>query len=375
MKTTKQFLMVVMLLGLATTVMAQNGKISPVYIPGANLDTQNIVKTSTSNNPVSTSKSSSYFGTTGSSTNPKTTSSSSITGCDCGGSGCDSGGCGCGQGGFDSVGKNYLDCGCDSGNCGCGGRGRLGGGLFGAVRNLIPVKLSFNQQGDCGCDECTPGNCQTFGGGLLPFKARLCSNHCCRYVSVFGGYVDLEDYDGMAAASRLIEFNGGWQFGIKRGRIFNNGVRLESEFSFRHNTNDVYSLGNFVGPDFVAMSTVDATGSVYHVSNMTNVLKDLDSLATNGVTPYVGFGLGGVYADGEIETALPTFDFISDYAFAYQLIVGLNRRVSNNVSAFAEYKYFGSSGVEVQDGTGAVVGEFDLQSNNLLFGLQFIRPR
>ena len=392
MNTKKQFLIGIMLVGLATTVVAQESKISPVYIPGTKLDAKKTIKTSTSKSTTGITKSStspSYFGTTGSSISnrlpvvPAKSATSQCTGCDCGSSGCDSGGCdsggigcNCGQGGYDGVGKNYLDCGCDSGSCGCGGgRSRVGSSFFGAVRNLIPIKVSFNRQGEGGCEGTNPGNCQTFGGRLLPFTARLCSNHCARYISLFGGYVDLEDYDGVLPPdTRLIDFNGGWQLGLKRGRIFDNGIRLESEFTFRHNTNDSYSLGNFVGMDFVPTMTVDATDSIFQISNLTNVLFDLQNFSTDRTTPYVGFGLGGVYADGDIVTALPTNDSIDDYAFAYQLIVGLNRRINDTVSGFAEFRHFGSSGVDVENAAGMMVGEFDLQSNNLIFGLQFIRP-
>ena len=172
--------------------------------------------------------------------------------------------------------------------------------------------------------------------------------------------------------TRLIEFNGGWQLGIKRGRIFSNGIRMENELTFRHNTNDTYSLGNFVGQMFVPTMTVDATDSVYQLNSMTNVLYDFQNYGRT--TPYVGIGMGGVYADGDIVTALPTNDFIDDWAWAYQLIVGASRQINSNASAFAEFKYFGTSGVEVEN-AGGVVGEFDLQSNNLIFGIRVNRPR
>lgn len=407
MKTVKQFLISILFVSLATTLIAQDGTISPVYIPGAKLETKNVVKTfktasatkrSYAKAGSSTKGSNASYFTIGNSGNrlpviPEPSASTSYSkGCDCGGIGCDSGGCDaggigceCGSGGFESVGSNYLDCDCSSGNCGCGGRGRLGRSFFGRVRNLIPIKFSVNRQAshgggsDCGCDECTPGNCQTFGSRLLPVSFRLCSNHCSRYISVFGGYVDLEDYDGSSGAgagSRLLEFNDGWQLGLKRGRVFNNGIRLESEISFRHNTNDSQSLGNFVGTDFVPASTFDSIDSVFQISTMTNVLYDLTNWTVGQTTPYVGLGLGGVYADGDIITpGLGTNDFIDDYVFAYQLIVGLNRRINNNFSGFAEYKYFGSSGVDFENvAAGGVVGDFDLQSNNIIFGLRFRRP-
>ncbi len=369
MKTVRILMVGALCVGFATLANAQNSGISPVYIPGTNLDINNAVKT------VDSKRSITQFASTKSITGRTSTTTQPITGQPIpnpsaigtsSGCGCDSG-CGCGTG---------CDSGCNSGCCG----DRIGRSFFGRVRNLIPIKFSFGR-GNSGCDQCdscSPGNCEYLGGPLarlLPVSVRMCSNHCCKYTSFFGGYVDLEDYDGMIAPlDRLVEFNGGWQMGIKRGRVFENGLRLESEFTFRHNTIDSYSVGNFVGPDFVPTMTFDAIDSVYQISSMTNLLVDLKGLTTNGFTPYVGFGTGGVYADGDIIVPATGVNLsIDDYAWAYQLIVGVNRSISNNVVGFAEYKYFGTSGVDV-DEAGVAVGDFDLQSNNLIVGLSFIRP-
>ena len=175
--------------------------------------------------------------------------------------------------------------------------------------------------------------------------------------------------------TRLVDFNDGWQLGIKRGRTFANGIRMESELTYRHTTNDTYSLGNFVGPNFVPTATFDAIDSVYQLSSMTNVLYDFRN--SSGTTPYIGVGLGGVYADGDIITpAVGVNNFIEDYAFAYQLIAGASRRISGNAVGYVEYKYFGSSGVDVEQvGVAGAVGDFDLQSNNVIFGIRWNRPR
>jgi len=295
------------------------------------------------------------------------------------------------------------------------GQRRIGQSFFGRTGKCSAKGSSCERSiSDCvACDSAiNPSDYRR--GSQVNFLQRL-NNYNSRYTSIFGGYVDLEDYDGTVTldpggptippapptpptppaapptaptippaapapptappTTRFIEFNGGWTIGGKRGRVYDNGVRLEGEFSFRHNTIDTYSLGSFVNDEFVAAQTFDAVDSVYQLSTLTNVLVDLRRLQVLGTTPYVGVGVGGVFVDGDI--IVPEVNgnlFIDDYAFAYQLIAGVNYKLRNNVSAFFEYKYFGTSGVDLEDATSSI-GDFDLQSNNISFGLTFLRPR
>lgn len=410
MKTARNLFVCTLLLAIAGPGFAQESGVSPIYIPGTKLGIKKTVKKVDSTKSVTeltSTRVNSRLAKSKSIPTPIKTATSSriapspglVSHCDnrssCNGS-CDQGCSGC-QTGCTCDPCTSL-CGCNCGydecedDCGCGlfRRGRIGRSFFGRVRDRMPIKFSVNRGGrggavaggcdgcDSGCESCAPQNCEYIGGRFarfLPVSVRMCSNHCCKYTSIFGGYVDLEDYDGIGpAGTRLIEFNDGWQMGLKRGRVFENGVRLESEFTFRHNTNDTYSAGNFVGMNFVPVATFDAIDSIYQLSSMTNVLFDLQNLSRGGITPYVGLGMGGVYADGDIITpAIGGNDFIEDYAWAYQLILGANRSIRENVIGFVEYKYFGTSGVDVENAMG-VVGEFDLQSNNVIFGLSFIRP-
>ena len=278
MRTTNVILtLALLLIALTTSASAQKSMVSPVYIPGTDLEVSKSVKTLNQSIKKASAKKVINSGTKGVSSSPasftkNTTqpakfgpnkitnslgSNHNMVGCDCGtGCSCDGvgGGCGC-------------DGGCDCGvaSCGCD---QVGNSFFGRLRNNFPIKFSVNRgnAGGCGCSEgagccCDSGSCGDCSGGgswlsrILPVSFKINSNHCSRYFSVFGGYVDLEDYDGDAPGTgltRLIEFNDAWQIGIKRGRTFANGVRMESEISFRHATNDTYSLGNFVGPNSVS---------------------------------------------------------------------------------------------------------------------------
>jgi opacity protein-like surface antigen len=363
------------------TSLAQDAGVSPVYIPGTDLDVSKAVKTVFNQKADDVVKATTASfnkatkSTKNSPTSPTTTSQNqSMVGCGCDG-GCD---CDC-------------DSGCDSGCCGdCRrGRARIGRNFFGLVRGLIPIKLSISRGSisnscddacDCGqegCDSCNNDcGCDSGFGSrlrrLLPISVRLDSNHCCRYIGVFAGHVDLQDFRGnIGGDDTLVDFNDGWQFGIKRGRVFCNGFRFENELTYRHNTADTYNTGAFVGPDFVPAATEDALGSVYQLTSMTNVLRDLRSFGRT--TPYVGLGAGGMFANGDIRTMASTFEF-DDYTFAYQFIVGASRRLNSKATAFAEYKYFGTNGIDLEQ-AGVPVGEYDFQSNNVIFGLRWDRPR
>ena len=205
----------------------------------------------------------------------------------------------------------------------------------------------------------------------------LRTNHTHRYIGLFGGYFDLQDYRAPTpTGGRSIDFNDGWQGGVKIGRAFANGIRLESELSFRHATIDTYDVGNFVGPDFVATNSFDAIDDLYVLNSMTNVLLDLKRFCRRGMTPYVGIGFGGAYVNGDIETpALGRTDVIDDTTFAYQFIAGVSKRLNRNVEGFAEYKYFGTTGVDVENEAGAVFArDFPFQSDNVLFGLRITIP-
>lgn len=296
-------------------------------------------------------------------------------GCDCG-----SGGCDCGSGGCDCGGSYEVGCdSCSSGGC-LNRRDRVGRSFFSRLRARSPIKVNFVSADEgCGCDDCCGGGqCCNRRRGLARFipTVRIRTNACNRYRAVFGGWVDLEDYDGEngAGLNRLVDFNDGWAIGFTRGRRFPCGIRLESETTFRHNTVGEYSVGNFVGMDFVPVATFAAQDDIYSISNMNNLLKDFRGFGK--FIPYVGVGVGTIYVDGDIMVpALGRTDYIQDGAFAYQFIAGLSRVISSRTEAYAEFRHLGTSGVDIETDMGPVIDdEFDYQNNNLFFGLRFTIP-
>lgn len=301
-------------------------------------------------------------------------------GCDCiiGGCDCSGGGCDC-DGGCQSCDSGLCDC----SNCSCDRPGRS---FFGRDAKRGPFSFSVSRSNTntakknvctCGYADRNPGGLGRRLGSFLPVKVSVRTNHEYRYISPFVGYFDLQDYRGtLGADGRLIDFNDGWQAGVKIGRAFANGIRVESEYSFRHATVDSDNLGSFVGPDFVPTTSFDAVDDLYVLSSITNVLIDLKQLCRRGYTPYVGFGAGGAYVNGDIVTpGLGRADAVDDTTFAYQFIAGVSKRLNRHVEGFAEYKYFGTTGVDVEDAAGVVFErDFPFQSDNVLFGLRIAIP-
>ena len=330
--------------------------VSPVYIPGTQMDEANSIKTisqvsaqadvpqsETSNNSVST----------GNSVQP-------VTSC-----GCQSG-CGCGP-----------DC-CGS-RCGC--RGRVGRSFFQCLPPIGPIKLSLDCSRNCGggtCGDC--GCCDNRGllARCLPFRIRVRSNACSRYVSFFGGYTALENYDGFVnfgtPMTREITFKDGYNLGAAIGRRWPNNFRSEMELVYRRNSADVYNQGSFVGNDFVPTATFDAINQFSSFSWMTNLLYDFN-IRSNRTVPYIGLGCGLIWADGDIITPdLNRTDSINSEArWAYQLIGGISRQINCRLQGYVEYRYQGTSGFRVRDASmpNIDIGRFALQSSNVLFGFRW----
>ena len=247
--------------------------------------------------------------------------------------------------------------------------GQIGSSYFGRNRGAGRIKFSVNR-GPRACDQCGCDN-RTFLQRILPISINIQSNHESRYIGFFGGYHDLQD---IRAVDRLLEFDDSFILGFTRGRRFCGNIRLESEFAIRNSPVGDYFEGAFVGEDFVPTATYAATDGFFALSSMRNVLIDFNNIGTR-VTPYAGIGLGGVAVTGDfINGTLGRADWINDAAFAYQFIVGATRKLNNRSEAYAEFRHFGTSGLDLENDAGDPVTSFAYQNNTVVFGLRLNRP-
>ncbi len=273
-------------------------------------------------------------------------------------------------------------CGCESGSCGsaCSNGNGVGCNFFNRLPPIGPISFSLNcsrsNADDAGCGECYDN--RSFLARCLPFRIRLRSNACSTYVSLFGGWTSLEDYDGYVnfgtPMTRQISFKDGYNVGAAIGRRWPNNFRTESEMVYRRNSADLYSEGSFVGSDFVPTATFDAVNQISSFALMNNLLYDF-RFSGNRTIPYVGVGLGFIWADGDIITPdLNRTDSVnSDVRWSYQLIGGVSRQINCRLQGYVEYRYQGTSGVRVRDASmpDVDIGRFALQTSNVLFGVRW----
>jgi opacity protein-like surface antigen len=244
--------------------------------------------------------------------------------------------------------------GCDSSGCGggCDSSGR--NGLFGGG-------CDSSGRGNGGCDSSCGGGCDSSGCGG---QAACCGGCCDRYRKVFGGWNNPDDMDGVTTGgpASSAEFNDGWAVGLARGRRLGCNWRWEAEVVWRNNTNDSYDIGN--GP-------VDLTGNINVLSGQQVLIRDFSNVKLLGATPYVGGSIGGAYVDADFIDAGNQVGAISDSAFAYQALVGIERPMSGGAIAFAEYRFFGTTDLELETAAGDIDVQYETQS--LFVGLRFCR--
>ncbi len=162
------------------------------------------------------------------------------------------------------------------------------------------------------------------------------------------------------------DFHDGFAVGIARGRRFNEAIRGELEFSFRNFDAENWNVGGIVS---------DWDGDLNAYFGMANLYRDCVNSEFRGFTPYIGGGIGFAIIDGEFDTPAIRLE-IEDSAFAYQAIAGLTKRLSNVVDGFVEYRFVGTTEVDLVRTNPAPeqeFGDYEGHFNNVLFGLRIWR--
>ena len=177
------------------------------------------------------------------------------------------------------------------------------------------------------------------------------------YLSLSGAAVFLEDadLDGDGESGEL-EFDPGFGIIAAAGYGFDEmsfgRFRVEAEFAYRQN--DIDQVRAF-GQTF---SGGDAEMRV--LSGMVNGALDISTGTI--VTPYILAGIGG--ANINLESDDNDFDE-NDGVFAYQAGAGLGFAITEQITLFAGYRFFGTTDPEF-DGVDA-----EYNSHNLEGGLRF----
>jgi len=187
------------------------------------------------------------------------------------------------------------------------------------------------------------------GGERSIFKA-FWDKHWTRMVLVYGGFGISQDngadiFDGQTDTDLGV-------LGIDIGRRHSQFMRSSIDFTYRG--------GN------VEFDGADA-GDLRVYSLMKNFHLDL---ARRGqLRPYVGVGIGGAVLDAETNFGGGDVEVGDAGSFAFQIMGGVARNISDLAAVYAEYRFFSTTDVDVITSAGPNEGRFT--SHDVLFGLRF----
>lgn len=181
------------------------------------------------------------------------------------------------------------------------------------------------------------------------------------YVAGQAGATFLHDADNAASGSPTIEstFDTGYNLGIRAGYQFGQ-ARVEGEVQYAEN--DLNDLN-------VSGSSLDADGDVSSTAFMANFIYAF--LPQQRVHPYVGAGVGVAHVsinDARVGNAGVADD--SDTVFAYQLMVGVEYDVTQQVALYGDYHYLGTDDPTFEGTSGS---DFDSEynSSNVSVGVRY----
>ena len=218
----------------------------------------------------------------------------------------------------------------------------------------------------CFSDSCGPRIGKDYFGrdqGCCEDSCEVSCSDPCRYRSVFGGWVGLEDLDTVDAGNQQVTgtFEDGWVVGMATGRYLDNCMRVEMEGAYRNNSGDQFTVGT--------APTVAFNGSINNWATMFNAYRDFKNCGK--LTPYVGGGIGFAYLDGNFNAGGNAFS-IDDWTFAYQAIAGFSVQTEKNRDFFVEYRFYGNTEVDMVPTAGPAL-DFEYLSHNIIFGIRFNR--
>jgi len=178
------------------------------------------------------------------------------------------------------------------------------------------------------------------------------------YFDGFGGILFLEDLAGYGSATVDAEFDTGYLAGGTIGYELTHALSIELEGAT--GAADLESLAI----NGRKLSSFD--GDLQLTQAAVNLILELEN--NSGITPYVGFGIGGGFAD--VDFRYPGNSISDDDAsLFYQFIGGVNLELNSTMSLYAEYRYGTLDELELQRGGGSVTFE-ELTSHQAKVGLQ-----
>ena len=211
------------------------------------------------------------------------------------------------------------------------------------------------------------GNASGSGTGSF-FNNSACVDSCFEplfYVSVFGGYTQLEDTTASSslgfvlANSSTVQFNDGFGVGVALGQFQGPNLRTELELTYRNNQADSLSILGLPG---------DIDGSAESLTGLFNVIWDFSPRPIyRNFQPYTGIGLGFTILDIDVPNNLFEVNE-SQSSFAFQLMAGISRPLTLRTDGFVEYRYLNADSVRLVAGSAA--GSVEYETDDIFFGIR-----
>ena len=159
----------------------------------------------------------------------------------------------------------------------------------------------------------------------------------------------------------------GYAISFAFGRRHSYVLRSEIELAVRGNDlNTRGAIGVLNQNNLVVPSSTSSSSDGDERVNAYSILKNFthDFRNSSRFTPYLGFGIGWSYLD--VESSLDGIDDGAG-AFTYQVIGGVAATLSRAVDLIVEYRFLGTSEVELDDFGSTIAYE----TQNLFFGLKY----
>ena len=227
---------------------------------------------------------------------------------------------------------------------------------------LSPIEIRLHSAGPMGTVAPRSPEPQEDSDTLLP-TPRMRSGPYAKasvgFLQLFDGDLDREESGTLTPGDA--EFDLGLAFSGAFGYRFDSGFSIEAEGVYRRNDIDrveVSGSADLTGGDFASLTFF--INGLYHFDTGSRW------------QPYVGAGLGWVEEiDVDLEETGGEFGYDSS-GVGYQLMVGIETELDSGLGFFAEGRWFGATGfdLESEDGTG-VEYDGDYQGLGLHLGVTY----
>jgi len=160
----------------------------------------------------------------------------------------------------------------------------------------------------------------------------------------------------------------GWDGSVFLGYDFG-GFRLEGEATMKSADIEQYT-STLAFPGGAPAGTRAAVGDTDVRAFMLNAMGDFGD--DDGISAFIGGGVGYAKVDFDGFGAFanqPAFIDDDDSGFAWQLFAGVRQAISDNVDVHVKYRYFHTSGVDIDTGPNDI--ETSFSSHSLLGGISF----